>query len=167
VTPFNNPAPIMVLMATLPEYRLGWATGERELLVVSVGTGAWAAVYPNLLARLYRPLNLPSVFLNGASTTQDVLCRSLGTTRAGEPIDPEFGPRRDVAGLAGRSLFTYLRYNADLSARALDAAGIRGDRRQRRVRKLDATGSIGELQALGRRVGAGIDIERDFAGFLR
>ena len=51
MTRFNNPAMLMFLMATLPEYGLEWPVGEDNLLVVSIGTGSSAAVGPHLLAR--------------------------------------------------------------------------------------------------------------------
>src|SRR5204863_4148824 len=40
VTPYNNPAFVLFRMATDPAYRLNWPAGERQLLLVSVGTGA-------------------------------------------------------------------------------------------------------------------------------
>jgi patatin-like phospholipase/acyl hydrolase len=36
----NNPAFLLYRMATNPSYFLNWKTGERTLLIVSVGTGA-------------------------------------------------------------------------------------------------------------------------------
>jgi hypothetical protein len=169
VTPFNNPAMIMFLMATLPEYGLQWPVGEENLLVVSVGTGASAAVHPGLLARnvnaLFEAKNLPSVFMNGASVGQDLMCRSIGRTRAGDPIDLEVGDRIGRSGASG-SAFTYLRYNADLSGKALARAGITDPAKQAELRKLDAIGSMSQLQELGARVGATIDLDRHFAGFL-
>lgn len=169
VTPFNNPAMLMFLMATLPEYGLGWPVGEDKLLIASVGTGSSAAVHPNLLARnvnvLFEAKNLPSVFMNGASTGQDLMCRAIGRTRAGDPIDLEVGDRVGAPGAAG-SAFTYLRYNADLSAKALTKAGITDPAKQAELRKLDAVGSMSQLQELGRGVGATIDLERHFDGFL-
>ena len=51
VTPFNNPALLLFLMATLPEYGLRWETGEDRLLIVSVGTGSSAATHPGLRRR--------------------------------------------------------------------------------------------------------------------
>lgn len=169
VTPFNNPAMLMFLMATLPEYQLEWPAGEENILVASVGTGSSAAVHPNLLARhvnvLFEAKNLPSVFMNGASTGQDLMCRALGRTRAGDPIDLEVGDRIGQPGVAG-SAFTFLRYNADLSAKALADAGITDPAKQADLRKLDAVGSMSQLQELGRRVGATIDLERHFEGFL-
>jgi uncharacterized protein len=169
VTPFNNPAMIMFLMATLPEYGLEWTVGEESMLVVSVGTGSSAAVHPNLLARkvnvLFEAKNLPSVFMNGASVGQDLMCRAFGRTRAGDQIDVELGGRIGRPGVSG-SAFTYLRYNADLSGNALARAGITDQAKQAELRKLDAVGSISELQDLGARVGATIDLERHFDGFL-
>lgn len=43
ITPFNNPAFLLYRMATQPAYRLNWKTGEENLLVISVGTGAAGA----------------------------------------------------------------------------------------------------------------------------
>jgi hypothetical protein len=170
VTPFNNPALMLFLMATLPEYRVGWPTGEDNLLLVSVGTGSAAVSHPGLVARSvgvrYQLKNLPGVFMNGASVTQDLICRSLGRTRFGAPIDRELGMRADVAGVGTRTLFSYVRYNADLSAPALAAAGITSAREQRALRKLDAVESIDQLEAVGRRAGANIDLETHFTGFL-
>jgi len=170
VTPFNNPAALMFLMATLPEYGLSWPVGEDELLVVSVGTGSAAASHPGLLARnvnvAFQAKNMPSVFMNGASVGQDLICRSLGRTRAGDAIDLEFGDRIDLGGVGGASAFTYLRYNADLSAKALARAGITDPARQAQLRKLDAVDCIGDLQQLGAQVGATVDLERHFEGFL-
>src|SRR6185295_11893027 len=39
-TAYNNPAFLAYKMATEPRYCLGWSTGEKNLLVVSVGTGS-------------------------------------------------------------------------------------------------------------------------------
>jgi len=39
MTPYNNPAFLLYRMATVAQYRLGWQSGEDNLLLVSVGTG--------------------------------------------------------------------------------------------------------------------------------
>lgn len=171
ITPFNNPALLLFLMATLPEYELRWPAGEDQLLLVSVGTGAAATVHPKLRADKvtlpFNARNLPPVFMNGASVSQDLLCRSLGRCRAGQEIDREFGSRIDAAGIAGQNLFTYVRYNADLSDEALTAFGVEDPKQRKRVRKLDAVQEIPLLQALGRQAAEGVDLDRHFAGFLR
>ena len=40
MTPYNNPAFLLHRMATEPAYKLNWRRGEKNLLLVSVGTGA-------------------------------------------------------------------------------------------------------------------------------
>jgi uncharacterized protein len=170
VTPFNNPALLLFLMATLPEYCLQWPVGENQLLLVSVGTGSAAAVHPQprpgktTLPSTAR--NLPAVFMNGASVTQDLLCRSLGRCRAGRQIDREFGARLDATGVSGANLFTYVRYDADLSDEALRRFGVQDPKQRKRVRKLDAVSEVSLLQQLGQHAAASIDLDHHFAGFL-
>jgi len=170
ITPFNNPALILFLMATLPEYGLGWPVGDDRLLIVSVGTGSSTAVHPGLLAKQVRLLftlrNLPAVFMNGTAVSQDLLCRALGRCVTGAPIDREVGDRIGAEGVGNRSLFTYVRYDADLSAESLSDEGISDPRQQRRLRKLDAVGSLPELQELGQRVAQGVRLDEHFHGFL-
>jgi len=38
VTTYNNPAWLAFLNATLQPYGVNWATGEEQMLVVSIGT---------------------------------------------------------------------------------------------------------------------------------
>jgi hypothetical protein len=168
ITPFNNPAFLVFLMATLPEYGLGWEPGEDKLLIVSVGTGTSAAVHPGLAAKqvnlLFNARNLPSVFMNGASAGQDMLCRALGLTLAGDPVDSEFGARIGSAAAGGRNLFTYLRYNFEMNDAALEQFGIATKRQKRAARKLDAFKYVHELEEMGRSVA--IDFDREFGAFL-
>ena len=169
ITPFNNPALILFVMATLPEYGLAWPTGADRLLLVSVGTGSSAAVHENLLGRevniAFNAKNLAAVLMNGSSTTQDLLCRSLGRCVAGREIDREFGSRVGAEGVGGRSLFTYARYNADISDAGLAAAGVADARVRRSLRKLDAVDRIPELEEIGRKVGEAADFEAALEGF--
>lgn len=171
VTPFNNPALLLFLMATLPEYGLRWPVGEDRLLLVSVGTGSVAAAHPELrrgkVTLAFNARNLPPVFMNGVSVSQDLLCRSLGRCRAGRRIDRELGTRLGAIGVSGESMFTYVRYDADLSDEALKAFGVEDPKRRKRVRKLDAIKEVPLLQELGRRAAADVDLDRHFAGFLQ
>ena len=157
-------------MATLPEYGLKWQVGEERMLVVSVGTGSTPAVHENLLARqvgiLFNARNLTSVFMNGASVGQDLLCRTLGCTRFGEPLDSEVGDRLNVTGVAGSNLFSYVRYNAALTDEYLGRLGIDDERRRRRARRLDGVKAIDDLRTIGRDIGATVDVDRHFEGFL-
>ena len=55
--------------------------------------------------------------------------------------------------LKEQKLFTYVRYNAELTREGLDALGLPKVQPEQ-VQKLDAIGSIPELQQVGRAVGA-------------
>ena len=51
VTPYNNPAFLMYKMATQKAYNLNWKTGEKQMMIVSVGTGSAPSpgTYSNIL----------------------------------------------------------------------------------------------------------------------
>jgi uncharacterized protein len=170
VTPFTNPALLLALMATLPEYGLGWPTGEDALLVVSIGTGSAPAIQRGGIGgsidAIVDARNLVSSVMNGASIGQDLVCRALGRTRFGAEIDAEFGSRLNVAGVGATSLFSYVRYDADLSDTGLASLGIRAPQAQQNVRKLDSVEAMDDLRTVGRHLAASVDLETHFSGFL-
>jgi len=157
-------------MATLPEYGLQWPVGEDKLLIVSVGTGTAPAIHEHLLPRhvgfLFNARNLTSVFMNGSSIGQDLLCRTLGRCRYGNPINREIGDRVNLAGIAGKNLFSYVRYNANLADWSLKQMGFDDARQRKRIRKLDGVRAIRDLQLIGRQVGSGVDVPEHFQGFV-
>lgn len=118
ITPYNNPALIAFLTATLPGYRLNWKTGVDNLRIVSVGTGnsrvrlaAEKAANFNLLdaAKYVIPALIHSV-----SADQDLLCRALGHCEFGAPIDMEIGDlisESDGLGSRAERKFSYVRYD--------------------------------------------------------
>ncbi len=170
VTPFNNPALLQFLMATLPEYGLQWEPGQDRLLIVSVGTGSSAATHPGLrrlrVTLPFNARNLPSVFMNGAAVSQDLLCRSFGCCRFGGTIDREVGNLIRTPGIGDANLFSYVRYDADLSDRALEGFGVINPKVRQRVRKLDAVDQLSLLRDLGQDVASRVDIDHHFDGFL-
>lgn len=146
ITPYNNPAFLLYRMATQPAYRLGWPTGEKDLLLVSVGTGDGPTVgltpddpNSNLLAIAS---GLPTALMYGTKVEQDVACRTVGRCVYGSFVDRELldmVPRQgaDVGSLEARlarppiSLdqdlgrqFLYARYDADLTDKGLIDLGL-------------------------------------------
>lgn len=156
VTGYNNPAFIAFEMATAAPYRLGWATGEDELLIVSVGTGKVPlerrqddADDLNLLSHAR---SLPIALMNAATDGWDLACRTLGACRFGGPIDREIGamlmPRGGASTSSGTKLFSYVRYDPTLTREGLDAIGLR-HLHPDKVQALDAVEGIADLQAVG------------------
>jgi uncharacterized protein len=168
VTPYNNPAFLLFRMATLPQYRLNWPTGEDRMMLISVGTGAAAAVSRDLNARgQLAPVNaahLPSVLMGGAAIDQDINCRAIGRCVFGELIDSEIGDMIPRQGdpLNGRVVppeedcgrqFLYARYNPDVSRNGLDALGLNKVDPDH-VQALDQIEYIGKMQSVGREYAA-------------
>lgn len=149
VTMYNNPAFQMFLMATLECYwpraplgQQGWPTGVDKLLIVSIGTGTSPAVQqgldPDDMNLLFNATTIPSALMFAALNEQDVLCRVFGDCLAGDPLDRELGSLTPGLGplSQGKKLFTYMRYNAELTREGLDAIGCK-DIRPEAVQKLD------------------------------
>lgn len=170
VTMYNNPAFQLFLMATLGAYGLRWATGEDKLLLVSVGTGsapkADDTLRPGEMNLLYNMKSIPAALMSAARNEQDLLCRVFGRCRHGATVDREVGDLIDEArGLPGERLFTYMRYNAELTAEGLAELGL-PDIRPENVQRMDSADHIAELQQIGQRVAARDVKSSHFDGFL-
>ncbi|MDD9967096.1 MAG: patatin-like phospholipase family protein [Myxococcales bacterium] len=168
ITMFNNPAFQMFLMATLPPYRIEWPATEEDLLIVSVGTGFAPDANRNLDASdmnlVYNAGSVPSALMSAALHEQDTLCRVFGKCLLGAPIDSEVGDLLGTMAPGGRNLFTYMRYNAELTQPGLASLGL-GHLDPKALQRLDSVEAIGDLQALGRAVGRQVKREH-FAGFM-
>ncbi len=125
------------------------------MLLISVGTGASPRANKNLSPRemnlLYNASNIPAALMGAALHEQDFLCRIFGRCLAGDPLDSEVG---DVIGQGipnAPKLFTYARYNAELSRAGLDALGLTHTH-PAHVQQMDSVDHIAEMQEVGRAV---------------
>jgi uncharacterized protein len=109
-------------MSTVDPYEMKWATGEIQLLIVSIGTGtnpgANADLEPGEMNLLYNAGSIPSTLMLAALNEQDFLCRVFGKCLAGDPLDREVGDMIGASGPIDPKLFTYVRYNAELTRAA-------------------------------------------------
>jgi uncharacterized protein len=169
VTPYNNPAFLLFRMATLAPYRLSWKVGEKNLLLISVGTGAAPTLDGDILSPEKNAVSnlagLPGALMYGALVDQDINCRTVGRCVHGAPIDRELGDLipRDETGAEiplsedlGRA-FLYARYNAELTRAGLDAIDL-PDVAPELVSKLDSIQSIPDLRRVGEKIGAQVKI---------
>ena len=174
VTPYNNPAFLMYRMATQSAYGLNWKTGEKELLIVSVGTGS--APTPGAYSHLLDTLKeLPNNLMYAMQVDQDINCRTVGRCCFGAPIDRELGDMiplnadNQMQELDSDALrhFSYVRYNANLSEeglKELDLAHIDSDN----VRQMDSVEHISQLREIGKRVGERqVNVKKHFSHFLK
>ena len=155
ITPYNNPSFQSFLMATVEPYKLEWQTGEDKMLLVSIGTGtspdANADLNPSEMNLLYNASSLPSALMFASLNEQDLLCRVFGNCLAGDHLDNEIGDLISINGPVSPKLFTYLRYNAELTRTGLDLLDL-PDVNPKDVQKLDSVENIADLQRVGRTV---------------
>ena len=172
-TPYNNPAFLLYRMAVAPAYRLEWPSGERNLLVVSVGTGSAPVMGDtaedpdtNLAAAA---INTLSALMSQASVDQDLNCRVVGRCSYGGVLDrevdamvPMLDPSlHDETGALGHDLgrqFLYVRYNADLTEGGLTKLGL-AHLNPKQMQKMDAVDNIDELREIGAALGREVDLE--------
>jgi patatin-like phospholipase/acyl hydrolase len=168
VTTLNNPALQLVLMATLPAYRLGWPTGRDELLLVSVGTGTSERVYTDLRAGdlnlLSYATSVPEALIHSAAVQNDYLCRVLGECRHGPALDHELGDLVGGAGLLADPLFSYVRYDAETHPASLEELGV-AHLSATHLDQIDGIDFIDEMCEFGRAIASGVE-PGHFAGFL-
>ncbi|MBX2989735.1 MAG: patatin-like phospholipase family protein [Bacteroidetes bacterium] len=170
ITTYNNPSFAAFLTATVEPYNVNWKTGEQEMLVVSVGTGVSPDANENLDASdmnlVYNASRIPAALMFAASSEQDLLCRTFGRCVSGMPIDREVGDMIDKRGPVHPKLFTYMRFNAELSKQGLHDLEL-ADINPKDVQKMDSVEHIDKLQRVGRAVGNKFVRPECFSGFLQ
>jgi hypothetical protein len=121
MTPYNNPALIAVLMATLPRFQIAWPAGRELLHVVSAGTGLARARLPGKAASAINILDhiryIAPALIGSVAAEQDLLCRVMGDCVHGTVWDSEVGALEIPTLWNGREQkFTYARYDQPLDA---------------------------------------------------
>ncbi|MBN1991902.1 MAG: patatin-like phospholipase family protein [Anaerolineae bacterium] len=114
VSPYNNPALQLLLLATLDGYGYHWPVGEDKLLLVSVGTG-----YREFRLAAKEVMAMPAIQLAAQSVLSimgdcdwlgQTVLQLLSRSATPWPIDSEVGDlQQDVLG-SGAAWITYLRY---------------------------------------------------------
>jgi uncharacterized protein len=170
-TAYNNPAFLLFRMATEPAYRLGWPTGERNLLIVSVGTGAAPVTRGTVedpdTNLVEAAANTLSALMSQASVDQDVSCRVVGRCTYGGivdreirdliPVDPNIPDQPLSLHTELGKAFIYVRYNAELTADGLAQLDLEGINAER-MRKMDDADNIDDLAEIGAALGRKVDL---------
>jgi hypothetical protein len=114
---------------------------------------------------IYNASTIPSALMAAALHEQDFLCRIFGKCLAGDLLDREIGTVIGQGIPDVPKLFTYARYNAELSREGLDALGLKHINPVH-VQQMDSVDHIGEMQEVGRAVAEQKVKAEHFAGFL-
>lgn len=155
VSPHNNPALALFQLATIPAYGFGWAVGQENLLIISIGTGTWC----DRLART-RAWRLPAIALAlqalksvvaDASSQVLTTMQVLGRTDTPWVINSEIGDLRGVL-LPEKPLFTFQRYDVRLDREFLrQELGISlSEAEMSALRMMENAASIPVLYEIGR-----------------
>ncbi|MBV6623090.1 MAG: patatin-like phospholipase family protein [Rivularia sp. (in: Bacteria)] len=156
VTPYNNPAFQLFLMATLEPYNLKWQTGEDKMLLVSIGTGTTPNINLELKASqmntLYSAQTIPGALMLASQHEQDFLCRVFGKCLLGDEVNGEVGDLIGSKGPLESKLFTYLRYDVELTRKGLDKLGGLEDIDVKDVQQMDSVQHMDELERIGKAI---------------
>jgi len=150
------------MRAVAKPYDICWETGEDKILLVSVGTGTAPHRMSNIKAEEYNLMkavtSVPATLIQSTVIEQDTLCRIFGKCLNGHQIDQEIG---DLIGLeppGGQHLFTYVRYNDELSTDSLARFGLAHIKAED-IQRIDSTRHVEDLVQVGRKIAE--QVQRD------
>jgi len=150
VSPFNNPALQALMFATLGGYRIGWPMGEHKLLLVSIGTGAKDPTVARPTVATEAGVSALLSLIEDCSVQQQMILQWMSASKTARPIDSEVGHlKNDLLG--GTALFSYLRYDVDLSRGSVEALApsLASNTRIRELSRMDAPKNMPTLLRLG------------------
>jgi hypothetical protein len=157
VTPHNNPALHLLLMAALPQFGLNWELGPDHLTVVSIGTGTFRTRLSVDSKDWYGPLGLAIHALTSQISEAQQLVLTLmswlGDTSTRWLINSEIGDVGLTPAPFGKQLFRFQRYDVMLEGDWLKSdLGVAVDPRMLdSYRKLDSAENIPALYAFGQK----------------
>jgi hypothetical protein len=118
VSPFNNPALALCMIAVLPQLGLSWPLGPENLTIISVGTGSFRyRINPErlpLFRTLWFALHALASQINDSEQLVLTLMSWLGESPISWRVNSELGDVSAIASPFGRPLFRFLPYNIDL-----------------------------------------------------
>lgn len=165
LTPHNNPALLMLMVALLPAYGLNWKLTTDDLLIVSVGTGSFRTTMKPLEAMRLSAIGLAIRSLAGMiSESQQLvltLMTYLGQSPIPWPINSEIGDLGPVMAQTG-NLFRFLRYDIRLEQDWLkqNLGETLSQDVLNRLRQMDNPEGMPTLYELGRKAAA-LQIKRE------
>ena len=162
VSPHNNPALQLLLMATIDGFGLRWATGPDNLLLVSVGTGAQEIRMSAKEVMDMTPANVSYhallSLMNDCDAMNQTVLQWMSRSPTAWEIDREIGNLQKDA-LGGKEWLSYLRYNVVLDRKwlqqhlqvdlkAKDVQGLLAMDKPKNMSRLALVGGIAALKQI-------------------
>jgi predicted acylesterase/phospholipase RssA len=152
VSPHNNPALQLLMLATLEGHELRWPTGADQILLVSLGTGSKTfkldpTEVMDMKAAELGVRGLASL-MDDASALNELLLQWMSSSPTAHEIDREIGDLAgDILG-GGNPLLTYLRYDV-----LFDDASLRdklNPEQLKTIADMDRAENMGKLAEIGK-----------------
>ena len=152
VSPFNDPALQLLMLAALQGHGFKWRTGKDALLLLSIGTGSYKEPFsPQKFAAAQGLMALKSLMDDSARTNHGLL-QWLTNCLTPWTIDRALGDMK-LDSQAGPQLATYARYDALLDAKWLkDELDMDATpEKLAQISQMDNPANMDELAAIGRK----------------
>ena len=162
VSMHNNPALQLFLLATLKGFPFHWETGEKKILLTSIGTGYWdnrKSVEEVTDNKLWDwASEVISMLMDDSKVLNQLLLQFLSNSPTAVHIDGEIG---NLSGdvLTKEPALHYLRYDAKLEDGNLDKMGISGIKAMD-LREMSASENCAVLMKIGEKCSV-VDISDD------
>ncbi len=155
VSPFNDPALQLLMLAALEGHGFQWRTGKDQLLLISAGTGAYrpGPQAPGLLDKFAAGQGLRALqsLMDDCARTNQAMLQWLTDCLTPWQIDRAVGEMK-LDSQNGPQLATYARYNVLLEQKWLSSAlkvELSPDKLAQ-IRKMDKPGNMESLADIGR-----------------
>jgi hypothetical protein len=153
VSMHSNPALQLLMVANLDGFGLRWPLGAENVLLCSVGTGAYTATAGKDALQKYSNLHwlglLAVQLMKDTSELNQTILEWMSDSPTAKVLDRQIEDlRKDQLGPT--PLITYLRYDIELEREALGAIGLEYSAKQvASLRKLGNVENIAELERVG------------------
>lgn len=160
VSPHNNPALQLLLLATAQGHAFQWRTGAQNLMIVSIGTGRTVSHLDpekalGSMAAKHALLSLASI-MDDCADLVETMMQWFSTSPTARTIDREIGDLKNDLLCSSGPLFSYLRYDAVFDRQWL-ADTLQLDYPEKAVKglnEMDNPENMPMLQEIGERAAA-------------
>jgi uncharacterized protein len=158
ISPHNNPALLLLMVATLDGFGLNWPLGPERMLLCSVGTGLYSKsasidLVPRITNIDWAQLLVPQL-VGDSMEFIETLMQWLSVSPTARVIDSTIGTVKPKLG-SPSGLLHFLRYNIALRPEALAAIGV-----ALRSEQLHSLQDMGNVDAIPHLLGVGSRVAR-------
>ncbi|MEM6891106.1 MAG: patatin-like phospholipase family protein, partial [Pseudomonadota bacterium] len=127
LSPYNDPSLALLKIARLSAFGLQWPANDRDLFILSIGTGRYRPRLDQKTAMRLAPIPLAYHAMRGMVTDAEVqtltMMQWLGTSKQATPINSEIGALEDDH-LTVQPAFSFLKLDLPLEQADLVSLGI-------------------------------------------